>query len=373
MDSRCDDGLMPAVRPVAASLVVLASIGGVAPPAAAHGGSGIDATNYETRVEAMSPPTPGLRVQAIDLGERLELSNETGKDVVVLGYDDEPYLRVGPRGVFENRRSPATYLNENLELTDARVPDSADPTAAPDWQRVSGGATVRWHDHRAHWMGAEDPPAVRRDRGSRHVVQDWTVELRSDGRPIEVTGDIVWVPGPSPWPWLLAAVALAAVLIATSRLRRWRWPVAAGLVIAMAAVIGHVVGEWGATTASFASTLGQSIYSLGGLALGSAALVLLLTRRDPSDATPALLIAGLVLALGSGLADVTALWHSQLPSTQSAATVRLEVAAALGLGLGLAAAGALRLREGVPGRDVPKGRSGEGDADWTDPTASPAQ
>jgi len=78
------------------------------------------------------------------------------------------------------------------------------------------------------------------------------------------------------------------------------------------------------------------------------ALALLIVRDDPSDATPAVLIAGLVLALGAGLADLGSLWHSQLASTQSPALVRLEVAAALGLGVGLAAGAALRLRRPAP-------------------------
>ena len=340
---------MSAVRALGASILVVVAIGGAAPPADAHaGGSGAGPTNYETRVEAVSPTTPGIRVRPIDLGERLELRNDTGSDVVVLGYDGEPYLRVGPGGVFENRRSPTTFLNENSEPTDARVPDSADPAAPPDWQRVSGSTTARWHDHRAHWMASEDPPEVRRDRGSRHVVQEWTIELRRDGRGIEVTGDIVWVPGPSPWPWLLSAAALGAVLLAVSRIRGWRWPVSAGLVVAMGAVVGHFLGGWGATTGSVASRLGQSIYPLGGLALAGVALALLISRRDPSDATPALLIAGLVLAAGSGLADISTLWHSQLPSTQSGTAVRLEVVIALGLGVGLAAVGASRLRTPSP-------------------------
>ena len=50
----------------------------------------------------------------------------------MLGYQDEPYLRVGPDGVFENRRSPAVYLNANRRGSTA-VPRSADPDAEPDW------------------------------------------------------------------------------------------------------------------------------------------------------------------------------------------------------------------------------------------------
>jgi hypothetical protein len=340
-------------RLIVALAVIVTATGSAAAPAAAHGTSGPEATNYETRVRAISPPTPGLSVRAIDLGERLELRNTSAADVVVLGYQDEPYLRVGPDGVFENRRSPATYVNESPDREDVRPPPIADPEAPPEWRRVSDGDTARWHDHRAHWMASEDPPEVRRDRGSRHVVQPWTVELQRRGETIEVTGDVVWVPGPSPWPWLLLALLFAVAVVALSRFRHWPVVFVVALIGAVGATAAHIAGEWGAGTASAASMLGGAVYALGAIGLGLVAIALLVVRSDPSDATPAVLIAGLVLALGAGLADLGSLWHSQLASTQAAALVRLEVAAALGLGTGLAAAAALRLRRAAPARAAP--------------------
>lgn len=347
-------------RGIAGVVVVMAATALGAAPAAAHGTSGPAATNYDTRVHEISPETPGLSVRAVDLGERLELRNTTGTDVVVLGYQDEPYLRVGPDGVFENRRSPATYLNESPDGEDVRPPEIADPAAPPEWRRIGDGDTARWHEHRAHWMGSQDAPAVRSDPGSRHVVQPWTVELRRGGETIEVTGDVVWVPGPSPWPWLLLALGLAVVVVAASRIRYWPAVLAAALAGAMGATAAHLAGEWGATTASVASTIGGGIYAIGAVGLGAVALTLLIVRDDSSDATPAVLIAGLVLALGAGLADVGSLWHSQLASTQAPTFVRLEVSAALGLGLGLAAAAALRLRRPVPGTPRPAPTPTEG-------------
>lgn len=348
---------MGAARGIVGFVVVVAAIAGSASPAAAHGASSdVGATNYRTRVDALSPPTPGLSVRAVDLGESLELRNTGSRAVVVLGYHDEPYLRVGPDGVFENRRSPAVSINESPDDADVRVPESADPSARPEWRRIGSGDTVRWHDHRAHWMGREDPPAVQRDPDSRHVVvSDWTVPLRRDGQTIEVTGDVVWIPPPSPWPWLLASLVVGAAVVGASRLRRWPQVLAAALVAATGAAAAHLAGEWGATTASAASLLGASVYTIGGIALGGVALVLLLARDEPLDAVPAVLIAGIVLALGTGLADVSSLSHSQLASTHAPTIVRIEVASVLGLGAGLAAAAALRLR--ALGRGATRDRS----------------
>ena len=176
-----------------------------ASPASAHGLGGLQPTNFRSRVTHITPAVPRLSVRSVDLGTRLELTNRTGRDVVVLGYDDEPYLRVGPRGVFENRRSPAVYLNRTTRA-DTPVPASADAKASPRWRRTGDGPTVRWHDHRAHWMGLDDPPQVRRDPGSPHLVQPFEITLVRAGTRIHVVGDVRWVPGPSPWLWLAGAL-----------------------------------------------------------------------------------------------------------------------------------------------------------------------
>src|SRR5579859_832700 len=139
------------MRPGHAILAVLHGLGSVlvaAEPADAHGVAGIQPSNFATEVLAIVPVTRGLAVHAVDLGNKLELENHTGHDVIVVGYDAEPYLRVGPRGVFQNARSPAVYLNRT-RTGNVPVPASADPHAPPRWQRLGGGTQVRWHDHRA--------------------------------------------------------------------------------------------------------------------------------------------------------------------------------------------------------------------------------
>jgi hypothetical protein len=86
----------------------------LAPPASAHagpGGSHVPASNYRSRVFRIAPAVPGLEVRTIDAGARLELVNHTGHDVIVLGYQGEPYLRIGTGPPEVNVRSPAAYLN----------------------------------------------------------------------------------------------------------------------------------------------------------------------------------------------------------------------------------------------------------------------
>lgn len=71
---------------------------------------------------------PGLEVRVLDYDDRLLLENKTGKTIVVLGYGGEPYAGLRPDAAYRNRRSPATYLNE--ELVRHHVFDWTDPLQA---------------------------------------------------------------------------------------------------------------------------------------------------------------------------------------------------------------------------------------------------
>jgi len=95
-----------------AGLAGLLLVVGGAGPAQAHViGIGGRASNYRTDILDVTPPTPGLTVRVLDAGNQLELTNHSEREVIVLGYRSEPYLRVGPTGVYENKRSPSAYAN----------------------------------------------------------------------------------------------------------------------------------------------------------------------------------------------------------------------------------------------------------------------
>ncbi len=256
--------------------------------------------------------------------------------------------------MFENDRSPATYLNRTRDGK-TQVPSSADPAAAPDWDRIASGTVARWHDHRAHWMGTEDPPEVTRAPDQRHVIDRWSLQLRRGTQDITVNGDLLWIPGPSPWGWVVGALAVALAVVALSRTRAWRWVLVGALGVVAVSETAHVLGTWNATTASFATKIGASVYSIGGVALAVVALVWLVVR-PPSNAIPAVLFAGLIVAVAGGLGDLTTLTRSQLPTDVPATVARLEVALALGLGAGLAASAALRLRPPAPSPDRPSAK-----------------
>lgn len=350
------NGLVRCCRAVAVA-TVLAGIAIIvtAAPASAHGVGGVQPRNYETKLLRVDPAIPGIHLTVVDLGDNLILRNDTRHDVVVLGYDGEPYLRVGPRGVFENMRSPATYLNRS-RIPTSKPPRFANPTASPVWHKVSSAPEAKWHDHRAHFMGTEDPPEVTRDTSSRHLIDRWNVEFRTNGKTVRASGELLYVPPPSPWPFVGIAIVLAGAVVLLSRTRIWRATIGTALTLLVASDIAHVIGVWDATTASTGSKFAESAYSLAGIGLGLLALAWM-WRRGAEAAMPLVLVAGIFLFFAGGLADVGVLGHSEIPTTLPDTLERLLVAFDLGLGAGVAIGAALHLRQGVRAT-APARRSG---------------
>ena len=83
----------------------------LAPSASAHGGGG--GKGYRSSIVRLVPASPFVHVTVVDSDDRLRLRVDGNHGVVINGYEGEPYLRFAPSGVYRNRRSPATYLNDD--------------------------------------------------------------------------------------------------------------------------------------------------------------------------------------------------------------------------------------------------------------------
>jgi hypothetical protein len=311
-------------------------VGAAAAPAAAHAvGTGTEASNYRTTVRGIEQGVPGLSVRAL-AGGLLELTNRSGQEVVVLGYRLEPYLRVGPDGVFENQRSPSTYTNR-FRTAPASIPSEFDPKAAPEWKRIGDGPSVGWHDHRAHWTGPA-PPAVKASPKAVQGVREWEVPLRQGDRTMVIRGDITWVPGPAPWPWVLVAVGLFGAALAGSGGYRRPKVLAVIALVAVAADIVHTSGALLASTAPLGAQLyGTATAAAGWVVSGLAAYRLWRGRADTGLIY--LLLGGIFLTLAGALPDLSALARSQLPSAFGPVVTRAAITFTLGLGAAMIVAG----------------------------------
>ena len=175
-------------RAAAATAAALA----LAAPAAAHGPTATQA-GYVSKVNVVQPNVLGLSANVVGGDAWLRLSNYSGKQIVILGYQGEPYLRFEGSSVYENSRSPASYLNRFRGLR-AGVPAHVSAAAAPVWRKVADGASYRWRDHRIYWVRREPPPGVKEHPDLIQRVFAWRVPGRADGRRFTITGILGYAP-----------------------------------------------------------------------------------------------------------------------------------------------------------------------------------
>src|SRR5215216_2476845 len=166
---------------VRVAIVALLAALAFAPASAAHPRSKGYARGFQSKILSVRPEVVGLEVVVVDADDRLRVSNKSGTNLVVLGYDGEPYLRIGPDGVYRNERSPAAYLNRD-RFARISVPLRADPGATPEWRHVSPRPAWQWHDHRIQWMGAGPPAQVRSAPKQTHAIFRWNVPGRLGDR-----------------------------------------------------------------------------------------------------------------------------------------------------------------------------------------------
>src|SRR5690606_8421557 len=106
--------------------------------------------------------------------ERVELTRTNNADVVVLGVDNEPYILINEKGVFENAKSATRLINQSTSKGYSKsslkefYETSDDPEQPPSWKKVSSSQSYRWHDHRAHYMGTIPSGAI--DLGTSSLI-----------------------------------------------------------------------------------------------------------------------------------------------------------------------------------------------------------
>lgn len=197
-----------------AAAAITTAAGALCVPALAHEGN----PNYRSDID---PPPAGVSARMLNYDDSIEVDVASGHELVVYGYEDEPYLRYLADGMVEvNRRAPTRYLNED-RYGDAEVPPAANAGADPRWEEVSAHGRYAWHDHRVHYMSRSLPPAVT-DESAETKVFDWRVPVELDGRREALTGTLYWDPvddgGVSP----ALAAGLGAAVVASFALAVWR-------------------------------------------------------------------------------------------------------------------------------------------------------
>jgi hypothetical protein len=337
--------------------LVLATVAAVcwalgAPDVAADGSR---PTNFESILDRVEPADERIQLRVLGGDAFLELTVEPDTEVDVTGYDGEPYLRIEADGrVLQNRRSLATYINQDRYGSADSIPQQVDSSATPDWEQIGDDGTVAWHDHRIHWM-TEQAPGV----GPDDVVQRWTVPLVVDGDVVEASGRLLLRDDRFPWP-AIAAVAVA-VLVA------WRARgelVRLGVLAAAAATATALAVAWFMVDPPSAESSVLPMV-LPTLALVAVVAARFLPRTVRYLACP---LAAVALLVGWFVQRAGVLWMPQLPTPLPVELDRLLSASVIGAAVGVGIAVLLRpypadaVRPTTRGQDSIESSSGSQDS-----------
>lgn len=179
-------------------------------------GHGAASTEFRSTVEAIEPDGLPITAEVKSGDDRLRVTNTGDEDLVVFGYeDDDPYLRIGPDGVFVNRNSGAYYTNQE-RYGSTKVPDGIGE-GPPKWHREPGDLPAyEFHDHRIHWMLRSLPPGVDDGDDAPQRVFGWTIPIRYGDRDGEIRGTLEYVGGGSSIGQLLGGIGVALAVVAIS-------------------------------------------------------------------------------------------------------------------------------------------------------------
>ncbi len=289
-------------------------------------------TDFATEVVAIEPADDRLAVEIIGGDSFVQLDVEAGSDVVVIGYQGEPYLWFRSDGtISENTRSPSTWQNAERYGT-ADIPGFANAEAEPQWREIATSTSWAWHDHRAHWMNDVDPPGAQ----PGDQILEGVVPLIVNGENVRITVASFLLDPPAQWPRIIGAlIGLAGAAAVLTRQRSLQ-----ALVIVVVACSAGLFGwvAFGSVPAETAPSMRLWVLPL--IAAGAAAGIALLHKR----LTTTVYLDGFSVAAGVSLAvwgaqRLDAVTSALIPSNAPADLDRVIIVTAFVVGVALAIRG----------------------------------
>jgi len=188
----------------------------VLPFPAQHMGSG-DSVQPRDTVSVIESVTPALPAGvAVDIvgSDTFFRVRSVGHDVMITGYQNEPYMHITTTGdVFVNDGSQTTLINGNRygNVDTSAFVESPNPV----WRKIATNGTAMWHDHRVHWMSPKRPAPI----DTIGTVVEWKVPFSVDGVATTVSGTLFLREKASVLWWLAGFVALLCAVVLSVRRR----------------------------------------------------------------------------------------------------------------------------------------------------------
>jgi hypothetical protein len=142
----------------------------VAAPAGFAHPTGVPHGGYQATFSNVEPPVLGLQVTILGGDQRVHVANLSGKTVVILDAEGEPFLRFTDEAVYQ-----------------------FEPVAR-EWHQVATGTSWDWPEPRIAWSEESPPPAVAADPTQSHFIKDWAIPGRAGNVDFEIKGFLGWAP-----------------------------------------------------------------------------------------------------------------------------------------------------------------------------------
>ena len=303
-----------------------------------HMGSGDSVQPRDTVsvIESVTPALPdGVEVDIVGSDTFVRVRS-VGHDVMITGYENEPYMHITTTGdVFVNDGSQTTLINDNRygNVDTSKFVESPNPR----WRKIGTNGTAMWHDHRVHWMSAKRPAPI----DPMGTVVAWKVPFSVDGVAITTTGTL-FLREKASVLWWLAGFAALLCAVALSVWRRREFFAATFLM----SVVGVVVGAIQYVGLPDGARITPLILMFSTGAAVAAAISMLMQRRSQSSEHIAVL-----LNAGAGATLVVCVWlcadqvrAAYVPGVDQDWLVRMLIPALLGIGLVATIDGVTRIR-----------------------------
>jgi hypothetical protein len=171
------------------ALAVFALTATTPSPAYAHT-LGPEFVSFFDRVTPSVPVT--VRVNQTTAAPQLSVRVTGSEELTLIGAQQEPLARVGPRGAYANTRSPTWFLSKN---PDKNPPETVGASMPPRWSRVAEEPELIYQESRAEWPHSAPPEDVKRI-GERATIMEWRIPANYGGMPVEIQGHVDWIPRP---------------------------------------------------------------------------------------------------------------------------------------------------------------------------------
>lgn len=287
-------------------------------------------------IESVTPALPdGVEVDIVGSDTFVRVRS-VGHDVMITGYENEPYMHITTTGdVFVNDGSQTTLINDNRygNVDTSKFGESPNPV----WRKIGTDGTAMWHDHRVHWMSLKRPAPI----DTIGTVVSWKVPFSVDGVATAVSGTLFLREKASVLWWLAGFAALLSAVALSVRRRKEFFT-----VTFLMSIVGVVIGAMQYVGLPNGARITPLILMFSTGAAVVAAMSMFMQRRSQSTPHIAVLLnagAGATLIVGAWLcADQVR--AAYVPGVDQDWLVRMLIPTLLGIGLVATIDGVMRIR-----------------------------